>query len=54
MMNQVQKLLMFIGIFTINLSFAQGFKVETDKGLNILTIRWFVMDAIGLKPMVSK
>ena len=36
MMNQVQKLVMFIGIFTINLSFAQGYKVETDKGVKYI------------------
>ena len=54
MMNQVQKLVLFIGMFTTNFSFAQGYKVETDKGVNILAIRWFVMDAIGLKPMGSK
>ena len=35
-MNQVQKLVMFIGIFTINLSFAQGYKVETDKGVKYI------------------
>ena len=36
MMNQVQKLVMFIGIFNINLSFAQGYKVETDKGVKYI------------------
>ena len=35
-MNQVQKLVMFVGIFTINLSFAQGYKVETDKGVKYI------------------
>ena len=36
MMNQVQKLVMFTGIFTINLSFAQGYKVETEKGVKYI------------------